>query len=280
MLLLAPLLSGAILAAQASPVLAYSGPNAATYADSWALKDNPYYPSYSSDFTNFVSQAVYAGGYPFRNYQQNVTDARWYYYQQAAGAVGGSTLAIAADSSQVPLVKSAFTAAITADQQSGAPATAATAASTTAGPAAVYRSKVDAAVAAKGLAPAADVAVRQAQQQDGKRVLTKYFAPGQAKHEEIGLNNAVTAEADQNSRNIGAGVCHVKYDEVAVSGNTATLVAEVTIWSKFQQLQSNGKWTTSDPVNVMIYHVTMERGTSGQWVVNSMVGDFAPGQAP
>ena len=89
-LLLAPLLSGAILAAQASPALAYSGPNAATYADSWARTDNPYYPSCSSDCTNFVSQAVYAGGYPFRNYQQNVTDAWWYYYQQAGNPSYGA----------------------------------------------------------------------------------------------------------------------------------------------------------------------------------------------
>lgn len=198
----------------------------------------------------------------------------------AAGAVGGSTLAIAADSSQVPLVKSGFTAAITADQQSGAPATAATAANMTADAAATYGAAVDAAVGAKGLAPAADTAVRQAQQQDGKRVLARYFAPAQAKHEEVGLNNAVQAEANPKFRNIGAGVSNVKYDEVAVSGNTATLIAEVTIWSKFQQLQSDGSWTTSDPVNVMIYHVTMERGTNGQWVVSSMVGDFAPGQAP
>lgn len=198
----------------------------------------------------------------------------------ASGSVGSAASAIAADSSQVPQVKAAFTAAITADQQSGAPATAATAVNTTNDAAATYGAKVNAAVAAKGLAPAASDTVRQAQQQDGKRVLAKYFGSSQVKHEEIGLNNAVQAEADPKFRNIGAGVSNVKFDEVAISGNTATLTAEVTIWSKFQQVQANGSWTTADPVNVMVYHVTMERGTAGQWVVNSMTGDFAPGQAP
>lgn len=89
-LLLAPLVSGACLAVQAGPALAYSGPNAAAYADEWAINDNTYYPQYSSDCTNFVSQAVYAGGYPFRNYQQNVTDAWWYYYQQAGNPSMGA----------------------------------------------------------------------------------------------------------------------------------------------------------------------------------------------
>ncbi|HET9079867.1 MAG TPA: amidase domain-containing protein [Trebonia sp.] len=89
-LLLAPLIGAAFLTVQASPALAYSGPNAAAYADQWAINDNPYYPSYSSDCTNFVSQAVYAGGYPFRNYQQNITDAWWYYYQQAGNPSYGA----------------------------------------------------------------------------------------------------------------------------------------------------------------------------------------------
>jgi hypothetical protein len=194
--------------------------------------------------------------------------------------VGGGTAAIALDSSQIGVVKAAFSTAITADQQTGAPATAAMAVHATADAAAIYRTSVNAAVAAGRPAPAASSAVRQAQQQDGMRVLVKYFSAAQARHEEIGLRNAVRAEADPKFRNIGAGVSKIKFDEVAVSGNTATLVAEVTIWSKFQQKQANGSWTTSDPVNVMVYHVTAERVASGQWMVSSMVGDFAPGQAP
>lgn len=198
----------------------------------------------------------------------------------ASGSVGGGTAAIAQDSSQIGQVKAAFSAAITADQQTGAPATAALAVHATADAAASYRTSVNSAVAAGRLAPAASTAVRQAQLQDGERALTKYFTTAQAKHEEIGLHNAIRAESDPKFRNIGAGVSNIKFDEVAVSGNTATLTVEVTIWSKFQQEQANGSWTTSDPVNVMVYHVTTKRAASGQWMVSSMVGDFAPGQAP
>ena len=198
----------------------------------------------------------------------------------ASGSVGGGTSAIALDASQIGNVKAAFSAAITADQQTGAPATAAMAVHATADAAAGYSTRVTAAVAAGRLAPAASGAVRQAQLQDGARVLEKYFAPAQARHEEIGLHNAVLAEVDPKFRNLGAGDSKIKFDEVAVSGNTATLIAEATIWSKFQQEQANGSWSNSDPVNVMVYHVTTQRAASGQWIVTSMVGDFAPGQAP
>jgi hypothetical protein len=84
-LLLTPLLGIGCLTIQADPALAYSGPNAAAYANRWATTDNTaQYPVYSSDCTNFVSQAVYAGGYPFRNKNQNQVDA-WYGYYQAVG---------------------------------------------------------------------------------------------------------------------------------------------------------------------------------------------------
>jgi hypothetical protein len=101
-----------------------------------------------------------------------------------------------------------------------------------------------------------------------------------AQHEQVGLTNAVNAEADPKFRNVGSGVSKVKFDSVAVSGNTATLRAEVTTWAKFQQQQNDGKWATANPVNVMIYNVTMTRNSSGQWLVSSMVGDFAPGEGP
>lgn len=49
------------------PASAYSGVNAARYADRWALRNNNLYPHFNSDCTNFVSQAVSNGGYPFRD---------------------------------------------------------------------------------------------------------------------------------------------------------------------------------------------------------------------
>lgn len=127
--------------------------------------------------------------------------------------------------------------------------------------------------------PPATTAVRKAQLQNGEAALARYFVPAVASREEQGLINAVNAEANPNFRNIGSGVKNVKFDSVAVSGSTATLTADVTTWAKFQQ-QDNGSWVTSDPVNVMIYNMTMTRNSSGQWIVSSMVGDFAPGQGP
>jgi hypothetical protein len=72
------LLTAACLAATAGPASAYSGSGAAKYADTWATSDNyPTYPIFSSDCTNFVSQAVHAGGYPFRNEAGTGTDSWW-----------------------------------------------------------------------------------------------------------------------------------------------------------------------------------------------------------
>lgn len=196
----------------------------------------------------------------------------------ASGAPSEIQSLIASDSNQTSTVESTFTAAITVDRQSQAPGTAALAAHATDN-ASAYRSKVNTAVANGKVAPSASSAVRQSQKSDGELAIGKYFAPGQAKHEEIGMNNAIQAESDPKFRNLGAGVSGVKFDNVAVSGNTATLTAEVRIWSKFQQQQADGSWTTSEPTNVMVYNVTMTR-ESGKWVVDSMVGDFAPGEGP
>jgi hypothetical protein len=52
---------------------AYSGANAAAYANAWTDNDpntntrNPAWPSFSDDCTNFVSQALFAGGYDMQN---------------------------------------------------------------------------------------------------------------------------------------------------------------------------------------------------------------------
>jgi cell wall-associated NlpC family hydrolase len=45
-----------------SNILAYDNINAAIYADNWALSRNSKYPNFSSDCTNFVSQALHEGG--------------------------------------------------------------------------------------------------------------------------------------------------------------------------------------------------------------------------
>lgn len=56
-----------ITLAMANPlyVYAYNRLDAISYADRWALSRNPSYKSFSADCTNFTSQCLKAGGYPF-----------------------------------------------------------------------------------------------------------------------------------------------------------------------------------------------------------------------
>lgn len=78
-MLVAALTTG-VAVASASPALAYSGSAAAQYADTYATSpNNGTYPVFTADCTNFVSQALHAGGYPFRQYGTNSTgsDAWW-----------------------------------------------------------------------------------------------------------------------------------------------------------------------------------------------------------
>jgi hypothetical protein len=51
-----------------SPVAAYNPANAAAYADLWWHSRNSAYKNFDpNDCTNFVSQSLHAGGYPFQN---------------------------------------------------------------------------------------------------------------------------------------------------------------------------------------------------------------------
>jgi hypothetical protein len=57
--------------AQLLPAHAYDGKAAAAYADTWAMSRNTNYPQFHSDCTNFVSQALHAGGYSYVGYTSN-----------------------------------------------------------------------------------------------------------------------------------------------------------------------------------------------------------------
>jgi hypothetical protein len=63
----------------ASPAFAYNGAAAAQYADQYATSPNSgSYPVFSDDCTNFVSQAVHAGGYSFVGGSSSTSDYRWW----------------------------------------------------------------------------------------------------------------------------------------------------------------------------------------------------------
>ncbi|MHB1128272.1 MAG: amidase domain-containing protein [Bacillota bacterium] len=77
------LLFGNVFAYAAS----YNGSSAASYADSHAIYYNYIYKSFTSDCANFVSQAFYAGGWPFANTSYSTTSPYAWYYKDN-GTVG------------------------------------------------------------------------------------------------------------------------------------------------------------------------------------------------
>lgn len=81
----------------------YSGSAAANYADTYAINNNLQYISYSEDCANFVSQAMYAGGFSFVNPYGSPTDlANWWDFDAVnqyiySGHVPSSNSATVAD---------------------------------------------------------------------------------------------------------------------------------------------------------------------------------------
>jgi hypothetical protein len=74
----------ALSAATSAAAVAYDGAAAATYADTYWQSYNPAWPSFAKkggDCTNFVSQALYAGGITMRLSPPYVGDAAWYLLQ-------------------------------------------------------------------------------------------------------------------------------------------------------------------------------------------------------
>ncbi len=64
---------------------AYDGNTAAQYAMNWAFGANPNYPGpFPSDCTNFASQALHEGGYPFVNVGDYSAYAWWADYDKKA----------------------------------------------------------------------------------------------------------------------------------------------------------------------------------------------------
>ena len=69
------------LASPVSAASAYNGAAAAAYADTYWQNYNPAFPSFAKrggDCTNFVSQALYAGGIAMRTQPPYSGDAAWY----------------------------------------------------------------------------------------------------------------------------------------------------------------------------------------------------------
>ena len=66
--------------AVSAPAFAYNGPAAASYADTWALSNNPNYLTFGDDCTNFVSQALNAGGLPTITATSTTSDDHYWFF--------------------------------------------------------------------------------------------------------------------------------------------------------------------------------------------------------
>ena len=65
--------------AVSAPAFAYNGPAAASYADTWALGYNSNYLTFGDDCTNFVSQALKAGGLPTITTTSTTSDDHYWF---------------------------------------------------------------------------------------------------------------------------------------------------------------------------------------------------------
>jgi cell wall-associated NlpC family hydrolase len=87
----------------APAVAAYNGAAAAAYADSWVQNgqtlQNPNYPDYGViDCTNFVSQALAAGGYPMQGFGQDKTKyTNWWLDHNVFGFSNSFSWSVAPD---------------------------------------------------------------------------------------------------------------------------------------------------------------------------------------
>ncbi len=78
----------AVLVALAAAIMpisaaAYDGNAAANHADDYATRQDTAYPTFPEDCTNFVSQNLHVGGYPYRNFRANTFDDHnwWWDFQ-------------------------------------------------------------------------------------------------------------------------------------------------------------------------------------------------------
>lgn len=183
------------------------------------------------------------------------------YLSSASGAPATVASMANAEAGQVASVRTAFADAIKTDYSVGGP------------PSGAYSQTLAAALRAGKIPPAPSAAMRSAQLASGEAALARYFTSAQAKHQAIGLRNVIAYESHPNSRNIGAGAKDIKFLHVAVAGGTATVEADVTVWSKTGDRQSSsGPWILSDPSNVMQFTADLVLDSAGQWRVSSLIG--------
>jgi len=68
---------------------------------------------------------------------------------------------------------------------------------------------------------------------------------------------------------------------VTLSGNTATVVAQVHEWTKaVARQQTGGRWLDLSPEADKVYNARLSMGPAGTWLVTDMISRFANGSGP
>lgn len=83
-----------------------------------------------------------------------------------------------------------------------------------------------------------------------------------------------------NIRGIDGGSSNVVFDQVSVSGDSATVVAMVDVWSKFSVKDSTSRWHTFTPHNKIAVTATLTKDASGVWKIDGYQWNFVPGYEP
>jgi hypothetical protein len=86
-----------VLVTGAGPVAAYNGASAAWYADVYARGYNSAYPEFSTDCTNFVSQAVHYGGFSMVGGSSSTSDTQWWIHTLTYGWAWSHSWSVAVD---------------------------------------------------------------------------------------------------------------------------------------------------------------------------------------
>jgi hypothetical protein len=131
--------------------------------------------------------------------------------------------------------------------------------------------------------PLPTAAERAQRKEAGYADAEKYFDPSLAAQLKDRVDRSATLQQDPNQRVLGAGIENLDIESVRFddSGSSATIVATYTHWANSaQQTPGTGLWTVFTPSNDVRVTVTMERQSSGDWVVTDYLGEFINGTGP
>jgi hypothetical protein len=197
----------------------------------------------------------------------------------AAAWAGGPTLsaAVADQSSQITTVKETFTNGVTTMISGATPPPTHLAAA--------LRASAEGGVSV-GMSATERAGLLSTQHQ----ALGRYFTSDELPNAEGFVKGTLAADGNPDFVDLGNGVSKISFVSVSVDGSSATVQADVTVWAKSQvhtaaegqarDTAPKGPWLTYNPVNTMRYDAKLTRSAAGAWMINSLVGDFLPGQVP